>query len=337
MGGETGAVDIGLALPQYDFFAPEPEPGRLPWEQVVATAGRADELGFHSLWLSDHLFLDRRRYGGRPGRCPGFDPLPALGALARVTHRARLGTLTLCSPLRPASVTAKQLATLDVLAGGRFTVGVGAGWSEEEFGEVGVPFRRPGERLAHLEESIHVLRGMFGGGPFTFDGRYERTEAAMCLPRPVQQPGPPIWVGGKGDRLLDVVARLADGWNTAWLVTPDAYQERIDVLDAACERAGRDPASIVRSVGQFSLVGEDDADLARRFERMRATSPEVVGEATLQEWRQGRLVGTVDEVRAQLDEWAGLGVSTIVVSPRPFPFSVPGPDDLEVLALACRL
>ncbi|HVF14856.1 MAG TPA: LLM class flavin-dependent oxidoreductase, partial [Acidimicrobiales bacterium] len=184
-------MEFGLALPQYDFFAPEPEPGRLPWATVEATARRAEELGFHSLWLSDHLFLDRSRYGGRPGRCPGFDPLPALGALALVTRRVRLGTLTLCSPLRPATVTAKQLATLDVLSGGRLTVGVGAGWSEDEFKMVGVAFRRPGERLRHLEESIHVLRGMFGGGPFTFEGRYERAEGAMCLPRPVQQPHPP--------------------------------------------------------------------------------------------------------------------------------------------------
>ena len=330
-------MEIGLALPQYDFLAPEPEPGRLPWAPVAATARRAEELGFHSLWLSDHFFLDRRRYGGIPGRCPGFDPLPALGALARETHRARLGTLTLCSPLRPATVTAKQLATLDVLSGGRLTVGVGAGWSQDEFEAAGIPFGRPGERLAHLEESIHVLRGMFGGGPFTFEGRYERAEAAMCLPRPVQQPGPPIWVGGKGDRLLDLVARVADGWNTAWIWTPEAYRERLRVLDSACDRAGRDPASIVRSLGLFALVGEDEADLVRRFERLREASPEIVGGTTLQEWRTGRLVGTVDEVGAQLDGWAGLGVSTVVVSPRPLPFSVPGEDDLELLALACRL
>jgi probable F420-dependent oxidoreductase len=312
-------MEIGLALPQYDFFAPEAEPGPLPWEPVAATARRAEELGFHSLWLSDHLFLDRRRYGGRPGRCPGFDPLPALGALARLTRRVRLGTLTLCSPLRSAAVTAKQLATLDVLSGGRLTVGVGAGWSEDEFDLVGVPFRRPRERLRHLEESILVLREMFGGGPVTFDGRYELAVGAMCLPRPVQRPGPPIWVGGRGDRLLDLAARVGDGWNTAWT------------------RAGRDPAAVALSVGLFSLVGEDEADLQRRFERMRTTSPEVIGPAPLDQWREGRLVGTIDEIVPQLEAWAALGVSTVIVSPAPYPFAVPGDDDLEILASACRL
>ena len=330
-------MEIGLALPQYDFFSPDPEPGPIAWAPVEATARRADELGFHSLWLSDHLFLERSRYGGPPGRCSGLDPLPALGALARVTHRARLGTLTLCSPLRPATVTAKQLATVDVLSGGRLVVGLGAGWDEDEFRVAGAPFRDPGERLRHLEEAIHVTRGMFGGGPFTYEGRYEHAVEAMCRPRPVQQPSPPIWVGGQGDRLLDVVARSANGWNTAWLLTPETYAERLQVLHAACERAGRDPATITLSVGQFSLLGEDAADLARRFQHLRETTPGGLGGASLDEWRRGRLVGTVDDVRGQLDAWAGLGVTTVVVSPRPFPFSIPDADSLEILAAACRL
>lgn len=330
-------MEIGLALPQYDFHASVPDPGPVPWTIVEATARRAEELGFHSLWLSDHLFLHRTRYGGPPGRCRGFDPLPALGALARVTRRARLGTLTLCAPLRPATVTAKQLATVDVLAGGRLVVGLGAGWNEEEFAEAGVPFRRPSARLRHLEEAIVVTRGMFGGGPFTFEGRYERAAGAMCLPRPVQQPCPPIWVGGRGDRLLDLVARHADGWNTVWLLTPGTYRERLRALEAACDRAGRDPATVRLSVGLFSLVGEDDADLARRFEHLRRSTPGGLGGATLDHWRRGRLVGTVDHVRDQLAEWAALGVSTVVASPQPFPFSVPAADDLELLASACRL
>ena len=90
-------------------------------------------------------------------------------------------------------------------------------------------------------------------------------------------------------------------------------------------------------MGQYSLVGEDAADLARRFDSLQATTPGGLGGKSLDEWRRGRLVGTVDEVRDQLDGWAALGVSTLVVSPRPMPFSVPGTDDLEVLALACRL
>ncbi|HEX7276440.1 MAG TPA: LLM class flavin-dependent oxidoreductase, partial [Acidimicrobiales bacterium] len=211
------------------------------------------------------------------------------------------------------------------------------GWNDDEFRVAGVPFRRPGERLLHLEEAVHVTRGMFGGGPFTYDGRYEHAAEAMCLPRPLQQPSPPIWVGGRGDRLLDLVARVADGWNMVWILTPDTYRERLRVLHDACDRVGRDPATVTLSVGQFALVGEDGADLTRRFERLRRTTPGGLGGASLDQWRRGRLVGTVDDVRGQLDGWAALGVSTVVVSPGPFPFSVPSADGLEILAAACRL
>jgi probable F420-dependent oxidoreductase len=328
-------VDIGLALPQYDFLSPDP--GLLGWEPVERAARLAEELGYASLWLSDHLFLDRGRYGGPPGRCPGLDPIPLLSAVARATTRVRLGTLTLCAPFRPATITAKQLATLDIVSGGRLTVGIGAGWYEDEFAVAGIPFKGPGERLAHLEEAVHVLRGMLGGGPFTFDGRYERAAAARLLPLPIQRPGPPIWIGGKRNRLLDLAARVADGWNTVWIWTPDAYRERLTVLHAACDRANRDPATIALSLGLYALVGEDEADLARRFERQRSESLGALDGTTLDEYRRGRLVGTVEQVREQVGEWAGVGVSTIVVSPRPLPFTVPDGDDMAMIAEACRL
>ncbi len=328
-------MDIGLALPQYDFLSPEP--GVLAWEPVERAARLAEELGFASVWLSDHLFLDRGRYGGPPGRCPGLDPIPLLSAVARATSRVRLGTLTLCAPFRPATITAKQLATLDIVSGGRLTVGIGAGWYEDEFAVAGIPFRRPGERLAQLEEAVYVVRGMFDGGPFTYDGGYERAAAARLLPLPIQRPSPPIWIGGKRDRLLDLVARVADGWNTVWIWTPDAYRERLTVLHAACDRANRDPATITLSLGLYALVGEDEADLARRFERQRTESLGALDGIALDEYRHGRLVGTVEQVRQQLGEWSDLGVSTIVVSPRPLPFTVPDSDDMALIAEACRL
>lgn len=328
-------MDIGLALPQYDFSAP----GRmLGWEQVVAAATEAERLGFSSVWLSDHLHLDLARYGGEPGRYPGIDPLVGLAALATATSRVRLGTLTLCVPLRPATVLAKQLASLDVACGGRLVVGLGAGWNEGEFAEAGVEFRAPGQRLAQVGEAVAVLRGMFGGGPFTFDGTYEQASEARCLPRPVQHPSPPLWIGGKGDRLVRLAARVADGWNTVWTWAPSAYRERLAVHDRACERAGRDPGSVTRSVGLYALVGEDEADLARRYELFRSTAPEGVAPSmALAEWRRGHLVGTREEIDEQLAGWADLGVAEVILSTGPPPFGPVLPGDLEMLAKACRL
>ena len=338
---------IGLALPQYDFSVPGEAP--LRWATVAGWARRAEDLGFDSVWMSDHLFLDIERYGGgRAARSGCLDPLVALGALARHTSRVGLGTLTLCAPLRPATVLAKALASLDVISGGRLLVGMGAGWYEPELATVGAGGERPGERLARLAEAVEVLRGMWGGGPYSFDGRHQRAAGAWCLPRPVQRPGfplsgplgpgPPVWLGGRGDRLLGLAARCADGWNTAWRWTPDAYRERVAVLHAACQEVGRDPASVALSVGLYALVGEDATDLSRRFERLRRSSPPgVVATASLDDWRQGRLVGTVEEVREQLYWWAELGVSTVVVSPGAIPFSVSAPDDVEMVAAACSL
>lgn len=329
-------MDLGLALPQYDFSVPGESP--LRWETLVGWAERAEALGFDSVWLSDHLFLDIARYGAPPELHGCFEPLVAFAAIARRTTTVRLGTLTLCTPLRPATVLAKALATLDVVSGGRVTVGLGAGWYEAELVAAGLELERPGVRLARLAESIQVVRGMFGGGPFSFDGLYERADAARCLPRPVQRPAPPVWVGGKGDRLIELAGRHADGWNTAWIWTPEDWAARAALLDSACERAGRDPASVTRSVGLYALAGEDEADLARRFERLRALSPPgVLDGVELADWRRGRLVGTVDQVGAQVRRWQELGVTSLVLNAGAVPFALAAADDVSLLVDACRV
>ncbi|HKN38818.1 MAG TPA: LLM class flavin-dependent oxidoreductase, partial [Acidimicrobiia bacterium] len=199
-------------------------------------------------------------------------------------------------------------------------------------------FERPGVRLERLDEAIDVLDGLFGGGPFTYEGRHYRTVEARCRPRPVQRPRPPLWVGGKGDRLLDLCARKADGWNSVWVWTHEAYAERLARLDRACEGAGRDPDAVTRSVGLHALVGESEADLRRRFERLQERSqPGILDGVSLDDWREGRLVGTVEEVRDQVGRWEELGVSSLVVSVGSVPFSMVADDDVGLVAAACSL
>ncbi len=299
---------IGLALPQYDYAAGRA--GRLEWDTVLAWARHAERLGFDSLWLADHLFLSVEKYGGPAGEHFGYDPVPALAGLARATGLT-VGTLVLCSQLRPARLAAAQLATVARLAPGGLVAGVGAGWYEPEYAAAGIPFGPPRQRLGELADAADALRERLG------------------------PEGVPVWVGGKGDRLLDVVARHADGWNTVWAWTEPAYRERLAVLDAACERAGRDPASVTRSLGLYALVGDGAADLARRFERLRAiTPPGVLDGVTLDGWRSGRLVGTVEEVRAQAEAWADLGVALLIVGLGAVPFTMTDPDDLDLVASA---
>jgi probable F420-dependent oxidoreductase len=325
-------VRIGLALPQYDFSVPGESP--LQWDTLLDHARKAEELGFDSLWLSDHLFFDLAKYGGTPEPQGIYEPLVTLAALARTVTRPRLGTLVMCEALRPASVLAKALATLDRISGGRLDVGLGAGWYAPEYEAVGLAFPPPGERLARLAETVEVVRGLLGGGPLTFDGRYHRADGAVNQPPALQEPHPPVFVGGKGDRLIQLAVEHADGWNTCWAWTPDAYRDRLDVLERACDKVGRDPATVWRSLGLYALCGEDGSDLERRFVRMRDLSPPGVVVGTVDEWRDGHLVGTVDELRAQRDAWDALGVETLILGAGAVPFSVTTPDDLELLAHA---
>src|SRR6266545_4592264 len=175
---------IGLALPQYDYSVPGESP--LRWDTLLEHAQRAEASGFDSLWLSDHLFLDIAKYGGTADPHGIYEPLVTLAALARTVTRPRLGTLVACEALRPASVLAKALATLDRVCGGRLDVGLGAGWYAPEY------------------EAVGLVRGLLGGGPLTFDGRYHRAAGAVNRPPAVQEPRPPVFVGGKGDRLIQL-------------------------------------------------------------------------------------------------------------------------------------
>ncbi|MBK5289806.1 MAG: LLM class flavin-dependent oxidoreductase [Acidimicrobiia bacterium] len=326
---------FGLALPQYDFSVVGEHP--LTWSTVREVARGAEAIGFDSLWVSDHLFLDIAKYGGSAEPEAAFEPIVTLAALAVELKRVRLGTLVFCEALRPASVLAKALATLDRISGGRIDVGLGAGWYEPEYAAIGMDFPTPGERLARLREALHVLKALLGesGGPLVFDGRFHSTDGARNLPTAVQRPRPPVFIGGKGDRLLRLVAERADGWNTCWVWTPEEYAERRAVLDRECERIGRDPESVWCSLGLYALCGEDEADLERRFERLRESTPAgVLDRVTLEQWRRGRLVGTVEQVQEQVATWGDLGVETLILGVGAVPFHLGAPDDMELLAHA---
>jgi probable F420-dependent oxidoreductase len=325
-------MKLGLALPHYDISFPDQRPAS--FDRVARYAGLAEASGFHQLWVSDHFWLDLERYGGPAGRQGTPECWTMLSALAVLTSRARLGTLVLATGFRPPTLLAKMAATLDQLAGGRLDLGLGAGWNEAEFTENGLPFPRPGERLAMLEEALGVLRALLtDGAPASFSGRWYHADQAPVVPGPVQKPRPPLWVGGKGDRLLGVVARAADGWNTCWAMTAEDYQERTGVLTAACQRAGRDPGEVRRSLGLNTLIGRDPDDLVERWGRLVARTPGgILDGVELRDWAASRLVGTPDEVVAQLRGWEERGVEQVISSFGALPFSVFEDEQLELAA-----
>jgi probable F420-dependent oxidoreductase len=323
---------VGLALPHYDFSLPGVSP--ITFEAVAEQAVRAERLGFDSVWVSDHLFASLERYGGDGTRFGSLEPLTTLAGLAMRTERVRLGTLVLSAGFRHPAVLGKSATAVDRLSNGRLELGIGAGWFEDEYAAFGLPFGGVGERFSLLEETVAYLGAMFEGDPGSFRGERFELNDAYDRPRPVQEPRPPILLGGKGGaRLLSIAARLADGWNAVWRWTPEAYAERVTAARDACERAGRDPATFRLSLGLYTIVGEDERDLERRYEAIADALPDGVGRAIgLETLRRECLVGTTEQVIERAHVFAELGVGDLIVSPAPIWFAMPDPTMVDLIA-----
>jgi probable F420-dependent oxidoreductase len=307
------------------------------WEAVAEVARTAEAVGFDSLWVSDHLFLDWGKYGGPSDPQGSLECWTTLSALAAITGRVRLGSLTLCNDLRNPALLAKMVATLDLLSGGRVDVGLGAGWYEPEYRAAGLRFDAPGERIRRAGESASLITRLLEGEEVTFHGRSYRLDGAICRPGPVQQPHPPIWMGGKGDYLLRTAASHADGWNFSWLGSLDTYRDRLAAAERACEEVGRE-RPLRRSVGAYVLAGKDGADAKRRFDRMVErtppgvlTSDEASGAVSWEEFKAVRAAGTVGEVTDTLGKLTEMGVEEVIVTLGALPFQLSDIEDVELV------
>jgi probable F420-dependent oxidoreductase len=325
---------IGLALPHYDYSFPDGKP--LSWPRMLEAAQRAEALGFDSVWISDHFFLDLARYGGSSEPSGTVEPFTALAALATATEHVRLGTLVACTAFRHPAHVAKMATAIDLISGGRFDLGLGAGWYEPEFAAFGYEPASTGDRFALLEEAVEVVAGLFGEGPFTHEGKRFQIEEAYNRPRPAQPGGPPIWVGGKGgERLLRLIARHASGWNTVWRRTPDSFAERTARLHQVAEAEGRDPGSVRLSVGLYTLVGEDERDLSRRFEVFRRWAPGgALDREGLDDFARETLTGTPQGCLETLAAFASTGAEELIVGAGPVPFSIADWSMVELIATA---
>jgi probable F420-dependent oxidoreductase len=323
---------IGLALPHYDYSFPDQRP--LTWPRLLDSARRAEELGFDSVWISDHFFADIGRYGGPKGSLGTVEPFTALAALATATERVHLGTLVACTSFRNPAHIAKMSTTIDLLSGGRFELGLGAGWFEREFDAFGFDFATPGERFSVLEESVCVVEGLFGKGPFDFEGKHFQLSGAYNHPSPAREGGPPIWIGGKGGhRLLRLTARHGGGWNTVWRWSIDEYADRVRALRGIAESEGRDPATVRLSIGLYTLLGEDERDLAARFRALQRWTPGGgLDQVSLESYSGDTLTGTPDAVLDQLGRLAALGVEEFIVSAASLPFAVYDWSMVELIA-----
>jgi F420-dependent oxidoreductase-like protein len=228
---------------------------QLEWPELQKRVTWAEEVGFDSAWVFDHFTV---LYGDPTGPC--LEAWTLLAALAAVTSRIRLGALVTGVTYRHPSLLAAEAVTVDHVSSGRLDIGLGAAWHEEEHRRLGFDFPPAGERIAQLEETLQVVKGLLTGDDFDFEGRYHRLQKAFYRPRPVQQPYPPIWIGATGERvMLPLAARHADVWHGFGSVSDLARKS--SVIDREAERAGRDPAEIGRST---SLSISEPWDQVRR-------------------------------------------------------------------------
>jgi F420-dependent oxidoreductase-like protein len=241
-------------------------PQNTTWDAMLAVWQAADDIPvFESGWTSDHFYAV---HDDRPGgqRLEGWI---TLAALAQATRRLRMGTLVTGIHYRHPAVLANMAATLDVISGGRLDLGLGAGWHEPESAAYGIELGSPAQRSDRLEEACQVLTGLLSRAETTtFRGRYFQLTDARCDPKPVQQPHPPICIGGNGEkRTLRTAARYAQHWNFD-SGTLDQFRRAVDVLHRHCADIGRDPAEILLS-GQVRFTG-DPAQAAADAARLQA-------------------------------------------------------------------
>ena len=227
---------------------------RMSWDELVGRVQFAEELGFDGAWGFDHF---QPMYGDGPGGA--FEGITFLAALSGVTSRIRLGLLVAGVTYRHPSVLAAQAITIDHASHGRLELSLGAAWFDKEHHELGIPFPSTGDRFDLLEDALETITRLFTGEVVSYDGKAVSLREARLLPKPIQTPRPPIWIGGSGPRrTLPLAARFADAWHS--FGTPNSLRDASARLDRLAEEVGRDPASIMRA-GSISL---DDTDTARR-------------------------------------------------------------------------
>jgi probable F420-dependent oxidoreductase len=281
----TRPLRIGIQLPEVER--------EVRWPEYVDLARAIEDAGFDAVWVGEHLLY---RWADRPARGP-WEAWTMMAALAAATSRVTIGPLVASLAFHNPALLAKQAATVDEIAGGRFVFGVGAGWNEAEFRAFGFPYD---QRIARFEEAFTIVRTLLQDGEIDFDGRFHQARDCELLPRP-RPGGPPLLVGSNGPRMLRITAPHVQAWNSWYADTgnsPEGVAPLREIVDAACRDVGRDPAAIARTVavhvrmpgGRGRTMGNDE------------TTQQVVP-----------LEGAPDEMAAGLRAYADVGIDEVQV------------------------
>jgi probable F420-dependent oxidoreductase len=267
------------------------------WPEYVAMARAAEDAGFDTIWLGDHLLY---RYSDGSERGP-WEVFTMLAAIAASTSRIRLGPLVAATAFHAPPMLAKMAATVDEISGGRLILGLGAGWNEVEFAAFGFPYDH---RVSRFEEAFTIIRTLLREGHIDFDGRFFQARDCSLLPEPARPGGPPLMVGSSGPRMLEITLPHVEQWNTWYRQTknsPAGLEPMLRDVDEICRRVGRDPATLEKT--------------AAVFVRLPGGQGRIMGDTTSADVPP--VEGSTEQIAASLREYAELGVAEVelVVDP----------------------
>ncbi len=285
---------FGVFLP---FYALQAKSAKEQYNQLKNIALECERLGYDSVWLDDHLMY---------GNMPILECWTTLSALAASTSKIRLGTMVSCNAHRNPALLAKVAATFDVLSEGRLEFGIGAGVQEAEHTAYGMGFPEPKVRTEQLGEALEVITRLWTQKKANFEGKHYTLKDAVCEPKPIQKPHPPITVGGGGEKLtLKVTAKYANRFDWGFLPSVEEYQRKLEVLERHCEVAGRDFSEIERSCwpGGQVLLAENQKELDMKIAKLKPVN------TSLTDFMGYTLAGTPKECRERLRVYGELGVT----------------------------
>lgn len=293
---------VGFQFASYAFLD---VPDARLFEHVVAVALTAERSGFDSLWVMDHVH-QIATVGDRAD--PILEAYTTLAGLAAVTVSARLGVLVSPVGFRNPALLAKMVTGIDVMSKGRAVLGLGAGWHGEEYEAYGMPFPPLPQRMRELHDALRICRAMFTEHAPSYRGKEFHIDCAMNVPQPLTPAGPPILVGGSGEKTtIPMIARYADGCN--FFGGPATVRRKIDVLRRACDAADRDPATITKTWLGTALIADSERELHQLTEelgRLLGVRPRAV--------RALALCGTPDEVTEQVQAYRACGIDAVIVN-----------------------
>ncbi len=291
------------------------EGAQAQWQTSVDVAVLAEKLGYDSIWVYDHF-----HNVPKPAQEAVFECWTTIAAISQRTSRIRLGQMVGCNSYRNPGLLAKITSTVDVISGGRLDWGIGAGWYESEYKGYGYEFAKPSDRIGMLRETVEIVKSMWTNAETNYDGKYYKMSRANCDPKPLQQPTPPVWIGGGGEQLtLRVVAEHADVSNFGSSL--EEFTKKRAILQNHCRIIGRDEDTIRKTISSEVFIRETEKEI------IEAGSKNLWGEPA-ESWRAKALVGTPEQVSEKIQKYLDAGCTGFI----PWCADYPSTETLELFA-----